>query len=450
MVCQSVILAAGHGTRMNSKLPKVLHHLAGRPMLVWVAEACRQSTGRPPVIVVGPEDAEIQQAVPDARWARQEERLGTGHALRQAEGAAGEEPNCILVVNGDMPLLSAATLTRLVETQEANSGPLSLLTVETDDPRGFGRILRDARGRVSGVVEQAHATPEQLESRELNAGVYCFRADWLWSHLPGLELSPKGEYYATDLVGIAAQAGEPVVAVLGEDSAEFIGVNTRVHLAEAEEALRRRINTHWMEHGVTLQDPRTTYIEADAVLEPDSIVLANTHVEGRSHIGEGSLIGPNTVIRDTTIGPRCRVEASVLEGAELAEEVHIGPFGHLREGAHLGPRVHLGNFGEVKNSTLKAGVKMGHFSYIGDANVGADVNIGAGTITCNFDGVKKNKTDIGEGAFIGSDTMLVAPLRVGKGSRTGAGSVVTKDVPDHALAVGMPARVVRRLKDTDG
>jgi bifunctional UDP-N-acetylglucosamine pyrophosphorylase/glucosamine-1-phosphate N-acetyltransferase len=299
---------------------------------------------------------------------------------------------------------------------------------------------------VTAVVEEPAATPEQLLLQEVNVGAYCFRGDWLWETLRRLPLTPKGEYYLTDVVGIAVVDGKSVGVAGSEDPNEVIGVNTREHLAEAETALRLRILRQWMLAGVTLQDPASTYIGPEVTLGADTLVLANTHLEGKTSVGVGCTLGPNTLIRSSIIGDGCTVEASVLEGARLDEQVEVGPFAHLRPGAHLMRGVHMGNFGEVKESTLGPGTKMGHFSYVGNAEIGPDVNIGAGTITCNYDGEKKHPTTIGEGAFIGSDTMLVAPVQVGKGARTGAGAVVTKDVPDDSVAVGIPARVIRKLK----
>lgn len=256
----------------------------------------------------------------------------------------------------------------------------------------------------------------------------------------------KGEYYLTDAVELAAKDQLPVEAVADEDLIETIGINTAAHLAEANAALRQRINTGHMLNGVTMTDPATVYIDVDVTIGRDTVILPNTHIQGKVLVGEGSTIGPNTIIRDSTIGDRCTVLASVVEGAVLEDQVDVGPFARLRRGAHLARHVHLGNFGEVKDSYLGPGVKMGHFSYIGDATIGANVNIGAGTITCNFDGEKKNPTEIGEDAFIGSDTMLVAPLKIGAGAKTGAGAVVTRDVPPDTLAVGVPARGIKKLQ----
>lgn len=445
----AVILAAGLGTRMKSARPKVLHELGGRPMMMWVVESARQAIeGGKLVVVIGPEAKTAAQDLlvgAQAALVLQPERLGTGHAVLQAADALSGV-DLILVTSADMPLLRPETLRNLVEAQRRGRGLLTLLAAQPDLPRGFGRIVRDGSGRVMAIVEEAVATPEQLHLHEVNAGAYCFRGDWLWGALRRLPLSPKGEYYLTDVVAMAvAEAGEVGVVCL-QDPDEVIGVNTRERLAEAEAALRLRIHRQWMLAGVTLQDPASTYIGPGVILGADTVVLANTHLEGRTSVGTACTLGPNTLIRDSIIGDGCTVEASVLEGARLDEQVEVGPFAHLRPGAHLMRGVHMGNFGEVKQSVLGPGSKMGHFSYVGNAEIGPDVNIGAGAITCNYDGEKKHPTTIGEGAFIGSDTMLVAPVKVGKGARTGAGAVVTKDVPDDSVAVGVPARVIRKLK----
>jgi len=447
----AVVLAAGLGTRMKSARPKVLHELGGRPLLSWAVEAAQQAVedGRVVVVIGDEAQAPAQELVgAQAALALQADRLGTGHALLQARDVASGAA-LILVTSADMPLLRPETLRSLIDSQRRATGPMTLLTTRADSPRGFGRIVRNGSGDVAAIVEEAHTTPEQRQIREVNAGAYCFRADWLWTALPELPLSPKGEYYLTDLVEKAVAAGMSVAVVTTDDPDEVIGINTRQHLAEAEAALRGRINRQWMLAGVTLQDPASTYIGPQVTLGVETRVLPNTHLEGNTTVGRGCRLGPGTIIRDSRLGDGCRVEASVLEGAELDEDVSVGPFAHLRPGTHLMRGVHMGNFGEVKDSTLGPGTKMGHFSYIGDAEIGAQVNIGAGTITCNYDGEKKNPTTIDDGAFIGSDTMLVAPVRVGKRARTGAGAVVTKNVADDTLAVGMPARAIRKLRARD-
>jgi bifunctional UDP-N-acetylglucosamine pyrophosphorylase/glucosamine-1-phosphate N-acetyltransferase len=450
MNANAIILAAGLGTRMKSNLPKLLHELGGKPLIAWSVEACTQALASAPTVVVGPEAQGLREAAGEqCVFVVQEERLGTGHAVLQARSSLRDQAGVIMVANADLPFISSDTYRSLAERQENNPGPLTLLVADSDDPRGFGRIKRDAGGSVTAIVEQAHATREELAIPELNVGVYAFDANWLWSHIDDLPLSPKGEYYLTDLVAIAVDEGGKIETVKIHRRDETIGINTRVHLAEAERALREKINKHWMESGVSMLDPATTYISPDAEIGQDTVIFPNTHLIGEVQIGSDCKLGPNTTIRDSSIGDGCAVDASVVEGAVLEEQVEIGPFAHLRKGTYLGRGVHMGNYGEVKNSRLEAGVKMGHFSYIGDAHIGENTNIGAGTITCNYDGNQKHRTEIGADAFIGSDTMLVAPLKIGKGARTGAGSVVTKDVPDYGLAVGVPARVIRKLEDRD-
>jgi len=438
-----VILAAGQGTRMQSHLPKVLHPLAGRPLVTYAVETARALTDAEPVLVVGRRAEAVQKAVGGGvTFVEQTPQRGTGHAVLQARETLQGQAGLVLVTYADMPLLTVGTLRRLVERQQRNPGPVTILTLVSDRPRGFGRVMRDENGAVVQVVEEAVATPEQLAIRELNAGVYCFDAHWLWAHVDRIPLSlPRREYYLTDLIGMAIAEGRRVEAVVAEDAVEALGINTRVHLAEAEAVMRRRINERWMLAGVTIVDPATAYIEPGVTIGQDTTVWPNTHLRGETTIGEHCTIGPNTIIVDGHIGDGCRVLASVLEQAVMEDGSDVGPFSHLRKGARLREGAHVGNFGEVKNATLGPGAKMGHFSYLGDAEVGARANVGAGTITCNFDGVRKHKTVIEEDAFVGSDTMLVAPVRVGKGARTGAGAVVTHDVPDGAVAYGVPARV---------
>ena len=448
MKITAILLAAGQGTRMKSDLPKVLHPLCGKPMLWHVLEALKSVTTEKPVVIVGHGAQEVKEYVGNAaECVLQIPQLGTGHATMQAESLLRGNTDYVVVTYADMPLLRGETFARLLETQRSNPGPLSLLTVIADDPRGFGRIVRKADGTVEAIVEEYVATPEQREIKELNVGAYCFQAEWLWDALHRIEKNPKkGEYYLTDIVAVAVKDSLPVQAVVHDDFIETIGINNRVHLSEAEAALRMRINREHMWNGVSMMNPASTYIEVDVKIGRDTTILPNTYLYGKTTIGERNVIGPNAIIRDTTIGNDCKVLASVLEGAVLEDFVDMGPFARLRKGAHLKSHVHMGNFGEVKDSTLHEGVKMGHFSYIGNANVGANTNIGAGTITCNYDGVSKHPTEIGEDAFIGSDTMLVAPLKLGDGARTGAGAVVTKNVPEDTLVVGMPARAIRKVE----
>jgi bifunctional UDP-N-acetylglucosamine pyrophosphorylase/glucosamine-1-phosphate N-acetyltransferase len=448
MKVAAILLAAGQGTRMRSDLPKVLHPLCGKPMLWYLLESVKAvSTGKP-VVIVGHGAEQVRSFVGEtADCVEQEPQLGTAHATMQAEDLLKGRSDFVIVLYADMPLLRGETFKRLVETQQNNPGPLTMLTVMTDDPRGFGRIVRNAGGEVEAIVEELVATPEQLKIRELNVGAYCFKSDWLWEALPRIQKNPqKGEYYLTDILELAVKDHLPVQAVVHEDLIETIGINTRVHLAEAEAAMRQRINHTHMLAGVSMTDPASTYIDAGVAIGKDTVIQPNTYIHGKTVIGEDNIIGPNTIIRDSKIGNRCKVLASVMEGAVLEDDIDMGPFARLRKGAHLGNHVHMGNFGEVKDSYLAPGVKLGHFSYIGNAMIGTNTNIGAGTITCNFDGEKKNPTEIGSDVFIGSDTMLVAPIKIGDGAKTGAGAVVTKNVQPDTLVVGIPARAIRKLE----
>ena len=433
---------------MKSELPKVLHPLAGKPMVQYSVETATQLTTEKPVLVVGHGADQVRRAVGDqVIYVEQREQLGTGHALLQAKPLLEGQSEMVLVWNADIPFLSIDTLRRLSELQAESKSPIAMLTVETHDPMGFGRILRDEAGQVVGIVEEAVATDAQRKIRELNCGVFCFDGDWLWPHLAQLPLSPKGEYYLTDIVAMAVAEGQVVEALKISDVTEALGINDRSHLAQAEAAMRQRINQKWMLEGVTLLAPALTFIDATVEIGQDTIIYPNTYLQGATTVGHQCRLGPNTIVRNSTIGNGCTIEASVIEGAVLEDGADVGPFSHLRKGAHLAQGAHVGNFGEVKNSYLGPGSKMGHFSYLGDATVGKDVNIGAGTITCNYDGQRKHPTIIEDGAFIGSDTMLVAPVRVGAGAKIGAGSVVTHDIPPGSTAYGVPARVRGKVEE---
>ncbi len=445
---RAVILAAGLGTRMKSATPKMLHAVGGRSLIEHCVGMATIATGATPIVVVGHGADAVREAVAGrADFVVQAQQLGTGHAAMQAKALAQAAAQ-ITVSYGDMPLLKPETLVSLIALRESTGAAVTMLSLVTDNARGFGRVIRDSTGeRVTAIIEEVSCTPAQLAIKEVNVGVYCFDGAWVWDAMHRVRPNEKkGEYFLTDLVEIAVADGRDARAIVSYDADECIGINNRVDLADAEAALRTRINCAHMLNGVTLIDPASTYIDATVEIAKDTVILPNTHLVGRTRIGGHSRIGPNTILIETTIGENCEIVASMLEHSTIEDDVHVGPFAHFRPGAHVGKGAHVGNFAEIKNSVLGAGSHMGHFSYLGDATVGEHVNIGAGTVTCNYDGVKKSRTVIGDHAFIGSDTMLVAPVTVGEDARTGAGAVVTKDIPDHSLAVGVPARVIRKLE----
>ncbi|TMF54457.1 MAG: UDP-N-acetylglucosamine diphosphorylase/glucosamine-1-phosphate N-acetyltransferase [Chloroflexi bacterium] len=445
----AVVLAAGLGTRMRSQTPKVLHLLAGRPLLSHVLEAVRGAGARP-IVVLSKESEPARAIVGDgAIVALQDPPRGTGDAVRVALEAIPDPSGEAFIVYSDTPLLRAETLRALAELRAKRGAALALLSGNIGTANAYGRVVRDGSGDVARVVEARLATADERRLPESNLGAYAIDLAWLRRAVPRLRANATGEVFLTDLVALATTEGARVAAYCTDDPEEGMGVNTRVELAAAEDVVRRRIRERHMLAGVTFHDPASSFVDADVDIAPDVVIDRGCILEGRTRIGTGTRIGPYTIVRDTRIGERCRVEASVLEGATLEDDVTVGPYSHLRPGAHLEKGVQLGNFGEVKNARLGRGTKMHHFSYVGDAQVGQRVNISAGVITLNYDGVRKHRTEIGDDAFIGSDTLLRAPIKVGARSVTGAGSVVTKDVPDDMLAVGVPARIRRKTERKD-
>ncbi len=462
----AIVLAAGKGTRMRSTLPKVLHQVAGLPLLAHVLNAIdaipssdafaplvSTTTTHRPIVVLGHEAQQVEdQFGTRCHYTLQEEQLGTGHAVLAAENAVQElkpTPQTILVCYGDTPLISAQILARVLFEHLTNHATMTILTAISEQPSDFGRVERDIDGDVREIVEMKRATEEQRRINEVNSGVYCFDQSWLWPALHMLPRNASGEYYLTDLVAVASSQGCKIATVSGSFD-ETIGINDRLQLAAAERILRTRVLEQLMYAGVTILDPASTYIDAHVEIGSDTVILPGTMIIGKTRIGTACRIGPGTTIDESLLGNGCIVRNSVLEGSTLEDGVRIGPFSHCRPGAHLARNVRMGNFGEVKNSYIGAETDMHHFSYVGDATLGEHVNIGAGTITCNYDGVNKNRTTIGDGASIGSDTMLIAPVTVGENAKTGAGSVVNRDVPPGAVVVGVPARVLRMPQPSDG
>lgn len=452
-----VVLAAGQGTRMKSSTHKVLHPLAGLPLIDHVLRAASQLSPDRTIVVIGHGAEQVQSHLGDSvQYALQDPPRGTGDAVRSARQYLDGYVDIVLVLLGDSPLVKPRTLQRLLQVHRREGPLVTLLTGKTHDP---GRIIRDDQGRVAGIVEMKLATPEQLQIPERNSGVAVFNAAWLWPQLETLEVSPLGEYLLTDLTGQAVAGGKvdgrwPVAAVELEDPNEAMGINNRAQLAEAEAVLRRELLDGLMLSGVSILDPSSTYVHAGVRVGPDTTLLPGTHLLGGTCIGSGCTIGPSTAIVDSEIGDGCHVHWSVVESSRIESSSDVGPFSHLRPGSSIGPNVHLGNFVETKNTSIGAGSASGHFSYLGDAEIGENVNVGAGTITANYDGVRKNQTRIGNNAFIGVDSILRAPVEIGEGGRTGAGAVVTRDVPPGRLVVGVPARVVpqnaRRDDDARG
>ena len=442
-----IVLAAGLGTRMRSKTPKVLHTAAGRPLISHIL-ATLAAVGARPVVVLSKESAAAKDVLPpEACIAMQEPPQGTGDAVRVALAAVDDARGSVFIVYGDTPLVRADTLRALESARVERGAVLAILSGEVGTDNAYGRVVRDPTGDVARIVEARLATGEEKRIPESNLGAYAADLAWLRGAIRQLRANATGEVFLTDLVAVAIADGKRVAVHRTADPDEGRGVNTRVELAAVEDILRRRIRERHMLAGVTFHDPASSSVDADVELAPDVIVERGSILEGRTKVGSGTRVGPYSILRDSVVGERCRVEASVLEGATLEDDIRIGPFSHLRPGAYLETGVEMGNYGEVKNARLGSGTKMHHFSYIGDASVGKRVNIGAGTITMNYTAKRtKERTEIGDDAFIGSDSLLRAPLRVGKGAITGGGSVVTKDVPDGTVAVGVPARAIKKVE----
>jgi len=434
-----LVMAAGEGTRMRSSLPKMLHPVCGRPMVAWPILAAREATGAEWVVAIDSPSQSIVPGLPDkVRIVTQPEPDGTGGAVRAVLPLI-EEAETVLVLSGDVPLISAATISALLEAHAAAGAAATMLTIELDDPGTYGRVVRGGSGEVARVVEAkaaGDATPEQLAIREVNAGTYAFQAAPLAAALAGLSAdNAQGERYLPDVLPALRAAGHAVAAHVVDDVAVTMGVNTRADLAAVEAEARRRILERHMLAGVTVVDPASTWVDAEVEIAADARIEPATGLLGRTVVGAGATVGPLSTLIDARLGAGASVPHSYLVECEVGPGAQVGPFAHLRPGAELGEGAKAGTFVEVKNSRLGAEAKVPHLAYVGDADVGAGSNLGAGTVTANYDGFRKHRTTIGEGARIGVDTMLVAPVQVGDGAYTGAGAVIRSDVPEGALAV---------------
>lgn len=449
-----LVMAAGLGTRMKSNRAKVLHELAGRPLIAHVVQTAQTLDPKTILVVVGHQAEEVQQAVLAevgnlASFALQAQQRGTGDAVESARAALEKSDSLVLVLSGDVPLIRAETLRKLIEHHRATGAACSILSVRLENPTGYGRIIRDKQDRFQKIVEQKDASEEERKVREINSGIYCFEASDLFDALKRIEpKNQQGEYYLTDVAEILKSTGRKVEVFIHNDARELSGINTRAELAEFENLLRRNaIRRLMVESGVTFIDPSHAYVSPEAEIGRDTIIYPGVTIEGKSVIGESCVIRFGARITDSRVGDNVVVkDHSLIVDSEIASNCAVGPFAHLRMNATLEEKATVGNFVEVKKSRLKRGTKAMHLTYLGDATIGERTNIGAGTVTCNYDGVRKHETVIEDDVKIGSDTMLVAPVRVGARSVTGAGSVVTKDVPPDSLVAGVPAEVKKKLK----
>lgn len=433
----TVILAAGKGTRMKSKLPKVLHNVCGSTMLSYVIDAVHGAGVKKIIVVVGYGADKVAREVEGrAQVAHQAEQLGTAHALMQAGPFLSDFKGQLLVLCGDTPLIESGTLLELIQSHRSAGSAATVLTAIMKDPAGYGRVVRDNQGGVVKIIEQKDASPDERQIREVNTGVYCFECDGLFEALS--HLSPnnaQGEYYLTDIIEMNVRCGRRVGAVTLENPLETTGINDRVQMAEAERYMRGRILKELMMSGVTVIDPHSTFVDRKAQVGRDTVIYPFTFIEGNTVIGEDCIIGPGSRLINAVVGDGVSIQNSIVTESSMEDRCSIGPFSHLRPGNCLGREVKVGNFSEVKKSVVGDGSKVPHLSYVGDATIGKNVNIGAGTITCNYDGRNKWPTRIEDGVLIGSNTNLVAPVEIGAGAVTGAGSTITRDVPAGSLAV---------------
>ncbi|MBY6038528.1 bifunctional UDP-N-acetylglucosamine diphosphorylase/glucosamine-1-phosphate N-acetyltransferase GlmU [Fictibacillus nanhaiensis] len=441
----AVILAAGQGTRMKSRLYKVLHPVCGKPMVQHVVDQISSLQMKQMVAVVGHGAEKVQDQLGDhIEYVLQEEQLGTAHAVMQAERVLADKEGITLVVCGDTPLITSGTMEKLIAEHVSLDAKATILTAKPEDPTGYGRIIRNSEGTVERNVEHKDATEEQRKVKEINTGTYCFDNKALFEALKQVNNdNVQGEYYLPDVIEILKNAGQVVAAYQTPDFNETLGVNDRVALSQAESFMKKRINERHMRNGVTLIDSEQTYISDDAEIGSDTVIYPGTVILGKTKIGEENVIGPQTEIKDSVIGNGNTIRQSVIHDSEVGTETNIGPFSHIRPKSVLEDKVKIGNFVEVKKSVMSTGSKASHLSYIGDAEIGKDVNLGCGSITVNYDGKNKFLTKVEDGAFIGCNSNLIAPVTVGKNAYVAAGSTITNDVPAESLSIARSRQTVK-------
>ena len=443
MDTSAIILAAGAGTRMKSAKPKVAPEIMEKPLVSYVIDAAHKAGVSDLVAVLGHgRDVVAPLVEGDCRVVVQEQQRGTADAVNSCRELFEGHEGCVLVLSGDCPLITPETIARLVEVQRKRKAAAVVLTMTVDNPHGYGRIIRDSSGELSAIVEEKDATDEQRAIKECNSGFYCFDIRKLFDALSQVSSdNAQGEFYLTDVMSICREAGEHVIALPTEDADECLGINSRAQLAQAAKIMQRRINARHLDNGVSMSDPDLVWIGPDAVIEQDVELLPMTFVLGNSSVGSGTIVGPNSRLKNTVVGRNCVIDETVAIGAVIDDDCNCGPRAYLRPEAHLCRGAKAGTHVEIKKSTIGEGSKVPHLSYIGDATLGSNVNIGAGSITCNYDGKHKWPTTIGDDSFIGSDTMMVAPVNIGTNVTIGAGSVITNDVSDNSLGLGRARQV---------